>query len=279
MTECFVSYAQNFEDVMLWRALKHVEKGFYVDVGAHSPYIDSVTCVFYDRGWSGINIEPNPKLFEQLQKERPRDINLQVAISREVGTLGIYFFGEYGLSTVEESVAEEIKKEGYETDGPTQVEAWNLKKVWTSFVPNGQQVHFLKVDVEGHEAEVIIGNDWVRNRPWIVLVEAMQPLRQIEMHHLWEPILLQFDYRHAYSDGVNRFYVAAEHLELLPIFRYPPNAFDNFVPHRQAILLKHISQLEKNQKEETNENYSIGKVSILEARADDNEDVPKNSIY
>ena len=27
----FISYAQNFEDVMLWRALKHVEKGFYID--------------------------------------------------------------------------------------------------------------------------------------------------------------------------------------------------------------------------------------------------------
>jgi hypothetical protein len=30
----FISYAQNYEDVILWRALRHVEKGFYVDVGA-----------------------------------------------------------------------------------------------------------------------------------------------------------------------------------------------------------------------------------------------------
>ena len=39
----FISYAQNFEDVMLWRALKHVEKGFYVDVGAQDPVVDSVS--------------------------------------------------------------------------------------------------------------------------------------------------------------------------------------------------------------------------------------------
>lgn len=54
-----ISYAQNFEDVMLWRALKHVKKGFYVDVGAWSPDNDSVTRFFYENGWHGINIEPN----------------------------------------------------------------------------------------------------------------------------------------------------------------------------------------------------------------------------
>ena len=54
----FVSYAQNFEDVMLWRALREVTHGFYIDVGAADPDSDSVTRAFYDRGWSGINVEP-----------------------------------------------------------------------------------------------------------------------------------------------------------------------------------------------------------------------------
>ena len=39
----FISHAQNFEDVMLWRALKHIEHGFYVDVGANDPDVHSVT--------------------------------------------------------------------------------------------------------------------------------------------------------------------------------------------------------------------------------------------
>ena len=49
----FVSYAQNFEDVMLWRALKHVENGFYVDIGAQDPLVDSVSLAFYEHGWQG----------------------------------------------------------------------------------------------------------------------------------------------------------------------------------------------------------------------------------
>jgi hypothetical protein len=54
----FVSYAQNFEDVMLWRALRSLESGFYIDVGANDPTIDSVTKAFYASRWHGINIEP-----------------------------------------------------------------------------------------------------------------------------------------------------------------------------------------------------------------------------
>jgi len=48
----FVSYAQNFEDVLLWRALHDVEHGRYLDVGAHDPVIDSVSLAFYEAGWS-----------------------------------------------------------------------------------------------------------------------------------------------------------------------------------------------------------------------------------
>ena len=58
VTSRFVSYAQNFEDVILWRALHDVTPGFYIDIGANSPTIDSVTKAFYERGWRGINVEP-----------------------------------------------------------------------------------------------------------------------------------------------------------------------------------------------------------------------------
>ena len=52
----YTSYAQNFEDVIIMRCFKDVEEGFYIDVGAQDPESDSVTRVFYERGWSGINI-------------------------------------------------------------------------------------------------------------------------------------------------------------------------------------------------------------------------------
>lgn len=72
-TMTFISYAQNFEDVRLWRALNSFECGFYIDVGATDPAHDSVTKAFYDHGWSGINVEPMQNYYDALRQQRPRD--------------------------------------------------------------------------------------------------------------------------------------------------------------------------------------------------------------
>ena len=224
----FISYAQNFEDVMLWRALKNVERGFYIDVGAAWPDEHSVTRAFYERGWRGINIEPNPVFHQQLQARRPRDINLKLAIGEREDTVAMSFFGDTGLSTLDDTIAEQHREAGWSLDRqPVQVTT--LAEVWRRHVPAGQAVHFLKVDIEGLEEAALRGNDWQANRPWVVVVEATLPMSQTESYAAWEPILLAADYRFAYADGLNRFYVANEHAELLPAFAYPPNVFDGFV--------------------------------------------------
>ena len=95
----FVSHAQNREDVLLWRALNDVEQGRYIDLGAAEPVTDSVTYAFYQRGWSGINVEPVRTLFDQLQAERPRDINLNIGAGEATDERARV--GRHGLSTFE----------------------------------------------------------------------------------------------------------------------------------------------------------------------------------
>jgi FkbM family methyltransferase len=223
----FISYAQNFEDVMLWRALKHIKMGFYIDVGAWSPDIDSVTQAFYEHGWQGINVEPNPEFHVQLLTRRPRDINLRMAVSDKAGSLMMNFFSNLGLSTLDETIVQNHARAGWAID-KHEVQVTTLADLWRQHVPEGQAVHFLKVDVEGFEGAVLRGNDWSKYRPWIVVVEATLPLSQPESHEEWEPMLLTADYHFVYADGLNRFYVADEHVELLPALKYPPNVFDEF---------------------------------------------------
>ena len=231
----FISYAQNFEDVMLWRALRHVECGFYIDVGAWSPDVDSVTRAFYERGWRGINIEPNPKFHALLMEKRPRDLNLKIAISDSPGTLWMNFLSNPGLSTLDDRIARQHEQAGWENDRQ-EVQITTLAAIWDSYISPGQDVHFLKVDVEGFEERVLRSNEWKSKRPWIVLVEATLPISQVESFSAWEPILLAADYQFAYADGLNRYYVAQEHSELLEKFKYPPNVFDDFqlVWHQEA---------------------------------------------
>lgn len=245
----FVSYAQNYEDVMLWRALQSVEIGFYIDVGAQSPESDSVTKAFSLLGWRGVNIEPHPTYFDQLRQMRPRDVNLDVAIGEQSGLLTMNFVDESGLSTADREIASRHAAAGY-TIRTQEVKMVTLADVWHMHVPFAQEVHFLKVDVEGLECSVLSGNDWRGNRPWIVLVEATLPNSQIENYDAWEPILLDASYQFVYADGLNRYYVAGERPELTAAFKYPPNVFDSFITIAQesaqqelTILRQQISSL------------------------------------
>ena len=110
----FISYAQNYEDVMLRRALKDIDKGFYIDVGAQDPVVDSVTKAFYDVGWSGVNIEPSIEWHSKLEISRPNDINLQFATGKQEGTLEFFEIPDTGLSTLDEGLAKgHAEKYGY----------------------------------------------------------------------------------------------------------------------------------------------------------------------
>ena len=239
-----ISYAQNFEDVMLMRALASIERGRYIDVGAAWPDQDSVTRAFYEKGWHGVNIEPNPDFLKLLQNKRPRDNNVGMALGRAPGVLPITIFEGSGLSTLVDSIAEE----GVVAGRPyirQQVSVTTLNAIWNDYFPRGEEVHFLKIDVEGFEQAVLEGNDWTKNRPWIVLVEATIPNSQIEVYEGWERLLLESEYCFVYTDGLNRFYVAQEHAYLISQFKFPPNIFDGFKLRAQVEIEQKLSQSEE----------------------------------
>ena len=223
----FISYAQNFEDVMLWRALGQVEDGFYIDIGAHHPDLDSVTRAFSDRGWRGINVEPLQAESALLRAARPRDITLQVAIGASAGRMPFYAVDGTGLSTLDAGVAA-----GYAV-GPYSVrqdsiEVLTLAQICALYA--APEIHFLKIDVEGAERAVLEGADLIRFRPWIILAEATAPGTTTPIHQHWEALLLDAEYEFVWFDGLNRFYVSAERAaQLRPAFATPPNTFDDFV--------------------------------------------------
>ena len=95
--EIFLSYAQNFEDVMLWRALGLVQRGFYIDIGAQHPRVDSVSRAFYERGWRGVHVEPSEEYAKLLREDRPDDDVLQMAIAERDGVVEFFEIPQTGL--------------------------------------------------------------------------------------------------------------------------------------------------------------------------------------
>lgn len=230
----FVSYAQNYEDVMLWRALKHVKRGFYIDVGANHPTVDSVTRLFYERGWQGINVEPLKQHIEELNLERLRDINLAVAAGEAEGELELWDFGVRGWGSLDESVVKMHGELGHNAIAH-KVPVMTLAQICSAHVTGA--IHFLKVDVEGFEYSVLKGMDFFRYRPWIVVVESTRPNSPIENYSEWEVLLTGANYEFVYADGLNRFYLASEQKDLASAFKYPPNVFDDFTPVRLAEVI------------------------------------------
>ena len=224
-----ISYAQNFEDVMLWRALGHINNGFYIDVGAQHPVIDSVSKAFYDNGWRGVNIEPSPFYAELLRQSRPHDITLVVALGEKKGVLPFYLFQDTGLSTGDLAVAESHVKKGFSYE-KIDVPVITLDDVFSQIEVT--DVHWLKIDVEGYERKVLEG--WRANivRPWIIVVESTKPLTMIQSHRKWNSLLIQKGYQFVYFDGLNRFYIDKHRMELKKAFKVPPNVFDQFSINR-----------------------------------------------
>jgi FkbM family methyltransferase len=218
------SFAQSGEDVRLWRVLGHKERGFYVDVGAGDPVVDSVTKLFYDAGWNGINIEPGPKI-ERLREARPRDTNLELAIAKRHGQVSM-------------SISE--PDPGYSTLRPWSLDlpdgfTWSTKTVEASRLEDvlaaharGREIDFLKIDVEGLEREVLESFDLLAVRPRVLLLEAISPIDNCPTHMYWEPILVDARYISAAFDGINRYYVPAEHEDLVPALEYPISALDRY---------------------------------------------------
>ncbi len=222
----FVSFAQNFEDVMLHRALTDVEDGFWIDVGAWHPTRDSVTRAFSDAGWRGVNVEPDPAAFALLATARPRDVNLNCALGARPGEATLRRFADTGLHTLDPAIAARHVEAGLVVEG-LRVRVATLAEICRAHAP--RDIHFLKIDVEGAEQAVLAGGDFTVHRPWIVLAEATRPCTGEEDWTTWDPLLTSNGYMFVWFDGLNRFYLAVEReAALAPAFRAPPNVFDGF---------------------------------------------------
>ena len=234
LREFFYSYAENFEDVVLSRVFKDQKWGFYIDAGANDPEMHSVTKHFYDRGWSGVNIEPHRGFYGRLCRERPRDVNLNVGLADQETTAP--FFEEKsgtGISSLTPLFAD--WNIGREVEDRL-IELTTLARVCEQYAH--RTIDFLKIDVEGVERPACEGGNWSKWRPRIVLIEANWP----EYFDDWDRWFKDRDYLFAYFDRINRFYVRVEDRDLIPTISMPFNSHDRAIPYQ---VMRIIDQLER----------------------------------
>jgi FkbM family methyltransferase len=221
----FISYAQNFEDVLLHRALKDIRNGFYVDIGAQDPVLDSVSMGFYRLGWRGVHVEPVPAFASALRKERPDETVIEAAVGEAVGNIAFYEIVNTGMSTASADAAFRHVANGFRSEVRSVV---GIRLAEILDAQRGHDIHWLKIDVEGQELSVIRSWQPSEVRPWIVVAESVDPFHHQDNSAEWEPELLALGYTFAYFDGLNRFYVSTAHPELMGSFGIGANLFDDF---------------------------------------------------
>lgn len=237
----FISYAQNREDVVLARALAGVENGVYVEVGANHPRIDSVSRSFYDQGWHGLAIEPNPSFARLFREERPRDTVVEAAVTdRAESTLRFHVVDGTGLSTLDESIAARHRADGFAVT-ELIVPTTRLDTAIARSGLAGEVIHFMVIDAEGAEAAVLESIDLTALRPWVLVVESTAPRTTTPTHTAWEPRVIAAGYEFCIFDGISRYYVTTEkRAELGDALSYPACPIDRYITASELELKNEV---------------------------------------
>lgn len=189
---------------------KKRDPGFFIECGAFDGITES-SCFFFEEtlGWKGINIEPSPPIFSQLEQNRTKSLNLNVALSDKSGlyefshaihpTLGKNF-GNGSLNHTELHLNELLEIgcdfESFRVVTTTYQEITVEQEI--------ERVDLMVLDVEGGEMEVIAGMNGCSKEvlPRILCVEhTLVGLENLKR------VLLTMGYNYDCSSNSNSFFV------------------------------------------------------------------------
>lgn len=167
-------YSQEGEDMVLNRIFENKKNGFYVDVGAHHPKRFSNTYFFYKMGWRGINIDAMSGSMNPFKASRPLDINIEIPVSDKDEILTYYIFNEPALNGFSKELSDSRNGlRAYKIIDTKEMQTKKLSDILDDFLPEGQTIDFLSIDVEGLDFQVLRSNDWDKYKPNVVLVEVL----------------------------------------------------------------------------------------------------------
>lgn len=170
------SYSQSGEDILIKAAFDSlgISNPIYLDIGANHPYYLSNTYLFYSKGSSGVLIEPNITLCENLKRKRKRDlcVNCGVGINNK-SEADFYIMDADVLSTFSKDEAEFIESQGtYKIDRVVSVPLVNINTIIENYFTMAPD--FISIDIEGMDYSILKSFDFSRHRPAVFCAETLK---------------------------------------------------------------------------------------------------------
>lgn len=157
------SYSQWGEDHFIENFFKNKNTGIYLDVGCFHPFKYSNTCLLFNKGWKGINIDANPTSIDLFNIARPKDINLCTAIDDKKTEFKFYFDHPFSpVNTLDKQSYENFKnsyyrqwkKKSFEGDVVKIVKSKTVDEILEISKPFSK-IDFLNIDIEGMDFTVL----------------------------------------------------------------------------------------------------------------------------
>jgi len=167
-------YSHFGEDAYISSYFRTQKVGFYVDVGAHHPKRYSNTALLFEKGWRGINVDPDPYTISLFKRARPSDINLQIGVGVKDGVLNFHRYSDGALNTFSDKRTEKLQEKKWLTEiSVEKVAVSPLRTILETYLPPKTEIDFLNIDIEGLDVEALQSNNWEKFRPRMIAVEDL----------------------------------------------------------------------------------------------------------
>ena len=164
-----LAYSHWGVDLIITKLLNSKNKGIYIDVGCHHPFLNNHSYLLYKSGWVGINIDIDYNSIDMFNFFRKSDVNIQTAVTDHKGEVDLFF---YHNRAAKNTISKEF---GLNAKEKKKINSDTLNNIIENSKFKNSKIDFVSIDVEGNEMNVLNGFNLKKYKPKLILLEFILP--------------------------------------------------------------------------------------------------------
>ena len=154
-----LAYSHWGVDLIITKLLNSKNKGIYIDVGCHHPFLNNHSYLLYKSGCEGINIDIDYNSIDMFNFFRKSDVNIQTAVTDHKGEVDLFFYhNRAAKNTISKEFGSDAKEQ-------KKINSDTLNNIIENSKFKNSKIDFVSIDVEGNEMNVLNGFNLKKYKP------------------------------------------------------------------------------------------------------------------